>query len=61
MKLRIRRKVNECEGMNTPTNTVGIGNPVIGDLNGNVGSGDLWQPINKNKKKIYKIKKKVAK
>lgn len=61
MKLRIRRKINECEGMNTLMNTNGIGNPVVGNINDEVGSGDLWQPINKNKKKIYKIKKKVAK
>lgn len=47
--------------MNTPINTVGVGNPVVGNINGEVGSGDLWQPINKNKKKIYKMKKKVAK
>ena len=61
MKLRIRRKINECEGMNTLMNTNGIGNPIVGDVNGSVGSGDLWTPDTKNKKKRYKIKRKVAK
>lgn len=55
MKLRIKKRVNECDGMNTLTNTMGIGNPVIVD---NVGSGDLWTLIKKKKKKI---RKKVAK
>lgn len=55
MKLRIKKRVNECDGVNTLSNTMGIGNPVIAD---NVGSGDLWTPI---KKKNKKIRKKVAK
>lgn len=47
--------------MNTLMNTNGIGNPIVGDVNGSVGSGDLWTPDTKNKKKRYKIKRKVAK
>ena len=58
MKIRIKKKVNECERMNTLMNTNGIGNPVIVD---NVGSGDLWGCKTKNKKKKYKIHKKVSK
>jgi hypothetical protein len=42
-------------------NTNGIGNPIVGDVNGSVGSGDLWTSDTKNKKKRYKIKRKVAK
>lgn len=61
MKLRIRRKINECDGMNTPMNTMGMGNPVIGSSNGVVGSGDLWSIVNTKKKKSYKIRKKVKK
>ena len=61
MKLRIRRKINECDGMNTPMNTIGIGNPVIGTPNGNMGSGDLWGDIITKKKKSYKIRKKSRK
>lgn len=45
MKIFVRRrkisKKNECA----------IGNPVIGDLNGNVGSGDVWTEIPIKKKK----------
>lgn len=54
----MKKKVNECEGMNTLMNTNGIGNPFI--ENG-VGSGDLWGSKTKNKKKKYKIHKKVSK
>lgn len=53
MKIRIKKKVNECEGMNTLMNTNGIGNPVIVD---NIGSGDLWI---KKRRKRYIISKKV--
>lgn len=55
MKLRIKKRVNECDGVNTLSNTMGMGNPTIID---NVGSGDLWTPVKKKKKKI---RKKVAK
>ena len=53
--------MNECDGMNTPMNTIGIGNPVIGTPNGNMGSGDLWGDIITKKKKSYKIRKKSRK
>jgi len=56
MKLRIKKRVNECDGINTLSNTMGIGNPIIGDTNGNFGSGDLWI---KKRKKRYIINKKV--
>lgn len=46
--------------MNTLMNTNGIGNPIVGSVNGCVGSGDLWTSNNKkNKKKRYIISKKV--
>ena len=56
MKLRIKKIVNECDGINTLSNTMGIGNPIIGDTNGNFGSGDLWI---KKRRKRYIINKKV--
>lgn len=40
--------------MNTPLNTIGIGNPVPAGMN-TLGSGDLFQ-FNKRKKKSNKIK-----
>lgn len=61
MKLRIRRKINECDGMNTTMNTMGIGNPIIGSPEGTIGSGDLWTSVDTKKKKSYKIRKKSRK
>lgn len=59
MKLRIRKKkTNECDGMNNSFNTNGIGDPTIGNLNGNFGSGDLWDTINFSKTPFKKNKKK---
>lgn len=59
MKIRLRKKINECDGMNTPMNTMGVGNAIIGDVNGQVGSGDLWS--GKKYKKIKIRRKKVVK
>lgn len=47
--------------MNTLMNTNGIGNPIVGSVNGCAGSGDLWTSNIKNKKKRYKIKRKDKK
>lgn len=47
--------------MNTPMNTVGIGNPVVGSPDGTIGSGDLWNVVDTKKKKKYKIRRKSKK
>ena len=50
--------MNECDGMNTPMNTMGVGNPIVGDINGTIGSGDLWNDNISKRKKSYKLRKK---
>ena len=42
-------KVNECD-FATPTNTIGIGNPITPGENGELGSGDSFNIVKKKKK-----------
>lgn len=44
-------------GFATPTNTTGISNPTAPTENGEVGSGDVFTPIENERKKKTKFRK----